>query len=119
VWKPGPSSTRIMYRRGAPEWDTDQLLVTPLRLQREQLTADRHYLTITRDQADRVLQSIETMAEVRSGRWERWVTIFLGAFTVLGIAQVFPEVPLIWRGGIVVVVSGLVPLLLWRMSPRE
>jgi hypothetical protein len=78
----------------------DALLAAPLRLQIEQIESDLRYLTITQVRAERVLHGIGTMAEVRSVRWQRTITIMFGAFVWFGVSQMFPEIiawPKKWR----------------------
>ncbi len=100
----------------------DALLVAPLRLQTQQIESDLRYLSITQMRAERVLQGIATMAEVRSARWQRTITILFGAFVWFGISQMFPEIlawPKTWR--LVGLFGTLVILYFidWLLSRRQ
>jgi|GEM_PF-3080869 len=101
----------------------DVWLVAPLRLQMEQIETDLRYLTITHTQADRALRGIETMAGVRSARWERATAILFGLFVVFGVAQAFPELPskavLLWRAGLILIAAILIFLFTWLLSRRQ
>ena len=100
----------------------DALLAAPLRLQAEQIESVLRYLSITQARAERVLQGIATMAEVRSARWQRTITILFGAFVWFGVSQMFPEIlawPKKWR------LAGLFGTLIvlylvdWLLSRRQ
>jgi len=85
-----------------------QLLTADMALFTEQIETDLRYLRITQQQADLALQTLLTVAGVRGTQWERRITLLLGIFTVMAIAQVFPELAWWWRlaliglGGIVI-----------------
>lgn len=70
-----------------------ETLVPPLKDVSSQVSTDLRYMVITYDQADRVLNSINAMAEVRAGFWERRTTLLLGTFAAMALAQVFPDSP--------------------------
>jgi len=74
-----------------------QLLTADMALFTEQIETDLRYLRITQQQADLALQTLLTVAGVRGTQWERRITLFLGVFAVMTIAQVFPELAWWWR----------------------
>lgn len=71
-----PSKTRL-----------DELLIAPWRLASEQLATDLRYLSVTRDQADRMMQSLQTRADVCSSRWERRTNILVGIFQLSALSS--------------------------------
>ncbi len=89
-----PSKTRLC-----------ELLTAPWRLVSEQLDTDLRYLCVTQKQADQMMQSLQTRADVRSSWWERRTNTLVSIFTVISViltlVDLFPElskVPLHWRG---------------------
>lgn len=78
-----------------------QLLAGNMALLIEQVRSDLHYLRITQQQADLALASLMTVGSVRSTQWERRITLVLFAFTVIGLAQAFPELP--WWGRLAII----------------
>jgi hypothetical protein len=97
----------------------DELWVAPLRLAMRQLQTDLRYLSITQSQAERMQRSIETIAEVHAGRWNRHITLVLGVFAVFELLQVFPEIPLGWRVPLSVVVPCFVVALILLVFRKE
>jgi hypothetical protein len=68
-----------------------QLLTADMALFAEQIETDLRYLRITQQQADLALQTLLTVTGVRGTQWERRMTLLLGMFAVMAVAQVFPE----------------------------
>jgi hypothetical protein len=66
-----------------------------------------------------MLHGIGTMAEVRSGRFERILAIMFGLFAFLELFQTFPEIPLRWRIGLVLFGLILIGLIIWWLSRKE
>jgi len=67
------------------------ILIAPIQTQVEQIRTDLHYFNITRDQADRTLNGIDTQSGIMSARWERGVNIFLSLFIGVEVAQLLPQ----------------------------
>ena len=106
----------------ARKTNLDELLAAPLRLYVEQVAADLRYLAITQTQAERVLQGIATMAEVRSARWERTITVLFGLFVLFGITGAFPELTALalrWRIGGFFICAIILSIFIWWLSRRE
>jgi hypothetical protein len=97
----------------------DELLAAPLRQSVDQVATDLRYLSITQAQADRMLHGIGTMAEVRSGRFERILAILFGLFAFFELFHAFPElhehIPVGWRIGLVlaglIIIGGIILVL--------
>jgi hypothetical protein len=83
------------------------LLTGPLPLLVEQMESDLQYLRISEQQADRALASLTLTAGARGTQWGRRITLLLGVFAVMALAQVFPESPhpalpaWLWRLGLI------------------
>ncbi len=76
--------------------EAERLFASELQLLIEQLEADLRYLQITREQADRALQSLLTIASIRSTHWERRIALVATAFVVISVADLFGDV-LTWQ----------------------
>jgi hypothetical protein len=99
-----------------------QLWVAPLHLGAAQIETDLSYLSATDKKAERTLQSLRTIAEVRSGRWERGMTLLLGLFVVFGVAEMFPEITefCLWQRGVIVAgATVLISGITWGLSRRK
>jgi hypothetical protein len=88
---------RLLHHELAPHMPPESvyrlqtILIAPIQTQVEQIRTDLHYFNITRDQADRTLNGIDTQTGIMSARWERGVTIFLALFAGAEIAQLLPQ----------------------------
>jgi hypothetical protein len=74
-----------------------QLLTADMALFAEQIETDLRYLRITQQQADLAPQTLLTVTGVRGTQWERRMTLLLGMFAVMAVAQAFPELAWWWR----------------------
>lgn len=79
----------------------------------EQMETDLRYLRITQQQADLALQSLLTITGVRGTQWERRITLLLGLFAVMAVAQVFPELAWWWRLALIGLGGTVVGLARW------
>jgi hypothetical protein len=71
--------------------DLERILLEPVLLNTEQIRTDLSYLSITQVQADRQVQGIQTMAAVRSARWERMITLLVAVFAPFALIEAFSE----------------------------
>jgi hypothetical protein len=98
----------------------DELLLSPLRLNIEQFATDLRYLSMTQTQVDRALESIETMAAVRSVRRERTILILFGMCAFFGIFQAFPELHAIgWKWRLASVACAFLLTILWTLASKK
>ncbi|MFN3422528.1 MAG: hypothetical protein ACK40X_12480, partial [Armatimonadota bacterium] len=95
-----------------------QRLTSNIALLVEQMETDLRYLRITQQQADLALQSLLTVTGVRGTQWERRMTLLLGIFAVMAIAQAFPELAWWWRLALIGLGGIIVGLGYWWMKKR-
>jgi hypothetical protein len=95
-----------------------QLLTADMALFTEQIETDLRYLRITQQQADLALQTLLTVTGVRGTQWERRITLLLGMFAVMAVAQVFPELAWWWRLGLIGLGGIAVGLGYWWLRQR-
>lgn len=117
---------KAMYQRSPEYGRIEALLADPLRWRAEQIATDLRFTAKTYALAEQVLQGVNTLAQVRSARWERRVTLMLGLFVAFGVAQAFPERPapdnyqtLWWRLALVVITTAFIYGVVWWLSRRE
>ncbi|OQY28652.1 MAG: hypothetical protein B6244_06295 [Candidatus Cloacimonetes bacterium 4572_55] len=99
----------------------NDLLIVEYQHQAGQVESDLAYMHITQTQSNRVLEGIDAMARVRSGRWERRTTILLGLFVALEIGQTFSEHWLKnpWeRLGVIIFSACVIYLIMSRLSRK-
>lgn len=112
-----------------PWWEPEvreqgQRLWEDMQLFQEQMETDLRYWKITRQQSELALQSLLTVAGVRGAQWERRITLVLGLFAAIGLAQVFPHSPIPgladsgWQAGIIGLGILIVLLASWLLSRR-
>ena len=95
------------------------LLTSEFNLLVEQMEADLRYLQITREQADNALQSLLTVASIRSTQWERRIVLAATAFVVISIVDMFGDV-LNWQMRLAIVALALpISLLLLYLWLRR
>jgi hypothetical protein len=95
-----------------------QLLTADMALFTEQIETDLRYLRITQQQADLALQTLLTVTGVRGTQWERRMTLLLGVFAVMAVAQAFPELAWWWRLVLIGLGSIAVGLGYWWLRQR-
>lgn len=76
-----------------------------------QMEYDLHYFRITQQQADLLLQSFLTSAEVLGASWERKMTLILSVFALSSIAEAFSN-ELAWWWRLVIISSGVIIVML-------
>ncbi len=112
-----------------PVWESPAreragVLWEDLQLFLEQMETDLRYWKVTRQQSELALQNLLTVAGVRGAQWERRITVVLGVFAAIGLAQVFPHSPIPrladawWQAGVISLGSLIVVLASWWLSRR-